>query len=346
MNLTDFEDDIMEDFSDIGSPGYLPTISMTELYNTVYRNKPAIIEGLLYPGTYLFVGAPKQGKSFLMLQMAYHISTGKSLWGYAVRQGTVLYLALEDDHGRLQSRLYRMFGTEAAENLFLSVWSKQVGAGLDEQIEQFVHKHSNTVLVIIDTLQKVRATGSDRYSYASDYENISALKALATKLDIGLLLVHHTRKQQADDKFDMISGTNGLLGAADGAFILEKERRTAKTATLEIAGRDQQEQRLHLQQDLTTLQWVLEKAETELWQEPPEPLLQMVRGLLSEDHPLWEGSPTELAQALHLDMKPNQLSTKLNVNARRLLQEQNISYHNSRTHAGRKITLRLIDSKA
>jgi len=159
-------------------------------------------------------------------------------------------------------------------------------------------------------------------------------------------LVYHTRKQQADDKFDMISGTNGLLGAADGAFILEKERRTAKTATLEIAGRDQQEHRLHLQQDLTTLQWVLEKAETELWQEPPEPLLEKVGGLLSEDHPLWEGSPTELAQALHLDMKPNQLSTKLNVNARRLLQEQNISYHNSRTHAGRKITLRLIDSKA
>jgi RecA-family ATPase len=345
--LTDtvYEENNFEDLSEVGTPGFLPTISMTELYNSVYRDKPAVIEGLLYPGTYLFVGAPKQGKSFLMLQMAYHISTGNPLWNYPVRQGTVLYLALEDDHSRLQSRLYRMFGAEATESLFLSVWSKQVGNGLSEQIEQFVRKHPDTVLVIIDTLQKVRTT-SDRYSYASDYENISTLKELATKLSICLLIVHHTRKQSSDDKFEMISGTNGLLGAADGAFILEKERRTAKTATLEISGRDQQEQRLHLQQDLATLQWLLERAETELWQEPPEPLLQMVSQLLTKENPLWEGTPTDLAQALGLDMKPNQLSTKLNVNVRRLAREHNIRYRNSRTHAGRKITLELIDSEA
>lgn len=53
-----------------------------------------------------------------------------------------------------------------------------------------------------------------------------------------MLLVHHTRKQQADDSFDRISGTNGLLGAADGAFILEKEKRTSNTASLEVSGRD------------------------------------------------------------------------------------------------------------
>lgn len=43
---------------------------------------------------------------------------------------------------------------------------------------------------------------------------------------ICLLVVHHTRKMEAGDSFDMISGTNGLLGAADGAFIMQKKRRT------------------------------------------------------------------------------------------------------------------------
>ena len=90
---------------DISDPGFLPVISMSELYNTIYQSKPPIIDGLLYPGTYLFVGAPKQGKSFLMLQLAYHVSSGLPIWGYSVRQGTVLYLALEDDHPRLQHRL-------------------------------------------------------------------------------------------------------------------------------------------------------------------------------------------------------------------------------------------------
>ena len=47
-----------------------------------------------------------------MAQLAYHVSMGLPLWDYPVHKGTVLYLALEDDHRRLQGRLYRMFGTE------------------------------------------------------------------------------------------------------------------------------------------------------------------------------------------------------------------------------------------
>lgn len=144
-------DNYLEDIPDIGSPGYLPVISMAELYDSTFESKPAIIEGLLYPGTYLFVGAPKQGKSFLMLQLAYHVSSGLPLWGYAVRQGTVLYLALEDDHPRLQNRLYRMFGTDVADNLYLCTWAKQVGGGLAEQLEAFAAKHPGTVLIIIDS---------------------------------------------------------------------------------------------------------------------------------------------------------------------------------------------------
>ena len=72
-------------------------------------------------------------------------------------------------------------------------------------------------------MQKIREASGDKYSYASDYEMIGQLKHFADQTGIALLPVHHTRKQQADDKFDMISGTNGLLGAADGAFVLQKE---------------------------------------------------------------------------------------------------------------------------
>ena len=106
----------------MNDPAYLPTISMNELYENVYQSRPPVIDGLLYPGTYLFAGAPKVGKSFLMAQLAYHVSTGLPLWDYPVHKGTVLYLALEDDHRRLQERLYRMFGMEATtENLLYLV---------------------------------------------------------------------------------------------------------------------------------------------------------------------------------------------------------------------------------
>ena len=163
-------------------PRYLHTVSMTELYDTVYRSRPPLIDGLLYPGTYLFVGAPKLGKSFLMAQLAYHISTGTPLWNYPVRKGTVLYLALEDDYSRLQKRLYQMFGTESTENLYFSVSASQLGSGLDEQLQNFVREHPDTELIIIDTLQKVREVGGDSYSYANDYDIIARLADLKEKV--------------------------------------------------------------------------------------------------------------------------------------------------------------------
>lgn len=318
---------------------YIKTISMTELYENVFISNPPIIDGLLYPGTYLFVGAPKLGKSFFMIQLAYHVSTGTPLWNYNVRKGTVLYLALEDNYSRLQTRLYRMFGSESTDNMHLSTVSKQLGNGLIEQLNRFITDHKDTNLIIIDTLQKVREVGGEKFSYANDYEIISQLKRFADNNKICLMLVHHTRKQKSDDNFDMISGTNGLLGAADGAFLLHKEKRTSNSAVLEISGRDQQDQKLHLIRNTESLAWELENAETELWSVPPEPILEKISSLVNNESPIWQGSPTELADKLSLDMNPNAMTRKLNVNAGRLYNEYNIRYENCRTHNGRVIKL-------
>ena len=111
-------------------PLYMKTVTMQELYQDIYSKKPPVIEGLLYQGTYLFVGSPKISKSFFMAQLAYHVSTGIPLWDYPVKKGTVLYLALEDDYRRLQERMYRMFGTETTPNLFFSVASMSLNEGL------------------------------------------------------------------------------------------------------------------------------------------------------------------------------------------------------------------------
>ena len=68
------------------NPDDLETVSMMELYDTAYSPKLPIVDGLLYNGTYLFVGSPKIGKSFFTAQIGYHISKGLPLWGFSVRQ--------------------------------------------------------------------------------------------------------------------------------------------------------------------------------------------------------------------------------------------------------------------
>ena len=345
-SLTDFDSDFKGSDDDFYwemqrrmAPDYLETVSMATLYDTDFEGQEPLIDGLLYRGAYLLAGSPKVGKSFLMAQLAYQISTGMPLWNYPAHKGTVLYLALEDDYRRLQERSYRMFGTAENESLFFSVSAGQLGSGLDEQLTNFLREHPDTSLIIIDTLQKVREVGGDNYSYANDYQIITRLKALADSYGICLLLVHHTRKQQADDKFDMISGTNGLLGAADGAFLLTKEKRTGNAACLDVSGRDQPDQRLHLFRNEETLAWELERVETELWKAPPEPLLEQVSAFLFSGGKDWAGTPTELSALLGVDMKPNALTRRLNVNAGRLLNEYGIRYESSRNRNERTVKL-------
>ena len=335
--------EILRQIDRVSDPAYLPSLSMNELYEKVYPGKPPVVEGLLYPGVYLFVGAPKVGKSFLMAQLAYHVSKGLPLWGYEVRQGAVLYLALEDDYPRLQGRLYRMFGEDSAADLHLSIYAKQLNSGLEEQLNRFVREHPDTRLIIIDTLQKIREGGEERYSYASDYDVITKLKRFADASGVCLLLVHHTRKQQADDRFDKISGTNGLMGAADGAFLLQKEWRTDSAATLDISGRDLQDQRLYLKKDEERLVWELERRETELHKEPPDPVLEAVAALVTAERPEWNGTATDLAAVLGLDIQPNALTKRLNVRAGKLLLDFHIGYTNTHIRTGSRIRLAWVE---
>lgn len=335
-------EEILREDREANDPNHLPTISMTELYERIYTNKKPIIDGLLYPGTYLFAGAPKLGKSFLMLQLAYHISTGIPLWGFPVQQRDVLYLSLEDDRPRLQRRLYRMFGANATGHLHLCTEAHTIQGGLAIQLSRFLVHHQNTGLVIIDTLQKIRDVFSDTYSYSNDYQLIGYLKSLADYHGICLILVHHTRKQQSDDNFDMVSGTNGLTGAADATLILSKAKRTGNTASLQITGRDQEDQIIHLIRNEENLCWDLERLEKELWKAPPDPLLERISQLILPGQEEWTGSPSQLRAFLGVDMKPNVLTQRLNINAARLSDEYSINYWNKRTHLGRRVGLRCV----
>lgn len=53
----------------------------------------------------------------------------------------------------------------------------------------------------------------------------------------------------------MISGSSGLIGAADGSYVLQKEKVGDDTAKLYIRGRDIEEQVLTIKFNLETMQW-------------------------------------------------------------------------------------------
>ena len=317
-----------------------PTIGLNDIMDTTYEKPPDLIEGFLFNGIYILAGAPKTGKSFLMEQIAYHVSIGKPLWGLAVRPGTVLYLALEDSLENIQERMYRMFGPEGSDKLRFASWPCSISKGMTDRLASFLKKYEDTRLIIIDTFQRIRDTDNGSYSYSVDYQTIQTLRSFISQYRLCLILVHHTRKQPSSQCFELISGTNGLMGACDGAYLLQKDHYAAQKAMLHMSVRNSAPQTFYLTRDQATLCWELEKIQESLPKPPPNPVIEAVAGLVTAEAPEWRGSPAELAAVLRLDLSPNALTRHLNVNLSRLREEYGIEYQNQAKHEGRRITLR------
>ena len=325
----------------------LQTVSMTDLFAQIYPLRNPVIDGLLYPGTYIFAGSPKVGKSNFMLFVAWHVATGVDLWDFHVNKGTVLYLALEDDYRRIQNRLYSMPAVECTENLHFTTQAPRLDEDLMRSLWAFYNEHLDTTLIIVDTLQCVRGCNNDKYSYAKDYDTIRHFKRFTDATGICLIIVHHTRKQQADDSFDMISGTTGIAGAADGAFILRKKERISKEAYLEVSGRDQPDQILTLSRDLGTLSWSLIKADSNEYIAPSDPILDKVAAF-THNHYMWLGSASELSELVGIKIRPNKLTQRLNAKADIMADEYGVKYTSNRTRDGRLIhleSLKLCDDR-
>ena len=217
--------------------------SCEEIMTTVYKPIEFVVDGLIGQGVYILAGAPKIGKSWLSLDICLSIAKGKKVLSRETSKGTVLYLCLEDSFERIQKRLYELTD-EPTERLHFVIMSDSIGNGLEEQINDFKSNHTNLKIVFIDTLQMIRE--STENSYGSDYKELSVLKSLADKLEIAIVLVHHTRKCSDSDPFNMISSSTGLSGCVDGSMVLVETRRGSRKAVLHCVGRDIENQEIAL----------------------------------------------------------------------------------------------------
>lgn len=272
----------------------LTTIDGETLMNTPLRPLSFVVDTLISQGLHLLAGSPKVGKSWLALWLALCVARGEPVWGMTTRQGTTLYLCLEDSTLRIQNRLFEIT-EDAPPSVHFCTESCILGKGLEEQLEQFLLDHPDTVLIIIDTLQMVRSTSYDN-TYANDYRDLSLLKKIADRHSIAILLVHHLRKEFSDDVFNRISGTTAISGAVDSSFTLIEDKRGSGRAKLHCIGRDIAYQEIELERSAENVWELVADSRTQ-----PELLGERIIFLLStfmKSHTEFIGTPTELSNAI------------------------------------------------
>ena len=141
-----------------------------------------IVPGYIQPGLSIVAGKPKTGKSWLSLGLAVAVATGGlALGNVPVKQGSVLYLALEDNERRLQQRLRQILQSEEVvlDDLYLETECPRLDAGGAEAIREWVDATEDARMVIVDVVTKIRPErSSSDTGYESDYRSLAPLKPL------------------------------------------------------------------------------------------------------------------------------------------------------------------------
>ena len=270
----------------------LETISAVELWNTELPPLKYIVKEILPQGLSILCAPSKYGKSWFSLDLCLSVAAGLPFLGHETEKTGVLYLALEDGYRRLKKRMGLILkGGQPPEGFDFTVKAGTIDSGLSEQVNDYLKEKPGTGLIVIDVLQRVRSAGMrGAGGYSLDYADMGALKNIADTHQICVLVIHHLRKLADDaDPFNMISGTNGIMGAADTIFLICKKTRADKEATLKMIGRDIETSDLIIVFDPdVTYKWRLvgtveeRTADNERIEYDSDPVVRTIRYLLLE----------------------------------------------------------------
>lgn len=200
-------------------------ITAEALMSKTYPPRVWLVENLITPGLTILSGAPKIGKSWLMLSLAEAVSRGGNfLSEFKTTQAGVLHLALEETERSLYERRHSLKFFSGNSNLIMTTQWESGMSGL----YTYLREHHNIKLVIIDTLGRFMPEIEDMNDYAGTVRPLSHLKKTADELDIAILAVHHAKKGGQNDKakgdwMDNSLGSQGIVGTADTTLVLQRD---------------------------------------------------------------------------------------------------------------------------
>ena len=199
-----------------------------------------LVEGILTKGLGGLSAKSKLGKSWLALQLSVDLACGDKFLGFTTKKCGVLYVDLENTPSLTQDRLRAILdGREPPHNLCFAHDFNLMGEGFEEDLCSFLEGNPDVKMVVIDVFQKVkRGKQLNQTDYEADYEILTKLKQIADRFGVCIMPIYHDRKfVDPTDPFSNLLGSTAIIGVSDFVWVLYKEKREDKEATLAITGR-------------------------------------------------------------------------------------------------------------
>ncbi|SCP99163.1 AAA family ATPase [Anaerobium acetethylicum] len=307
----------------------LQFFSAQNLQNMNLQPVQFVVEDMLPHGLSIIASPPKAGKSWFVLNLCIAVAEGRNFLGHATSKCEVVYFALEDSPNRLNDRLKKIKGEAPfPKELLFTTECRSMTKGLEEQITSLIEERPGIKLIVFDTLQYIRSGSRSRNdnAYQADYNDMKAIKEIATKYDLCILLVHHSRKESnPNDPFANISGTYGINGAMDCMITMFKEDRSDRHTKMSICGRDVESNDIMLDFDKNTGTWhaagTMEEYNELRAREQYNalPAAKIIRLLVHTGDGAWKGKVSDIIDAsTHYKMPISDSVTKLGMNIRKL----------------------------
>ncbi len=186
-----------------------------------------VVKGLLPIGLTILAGRPKVGKSFLSLDLAYAVSTGRKFMGkFKTTKATTLTISCEESKRIINSRTKDM--PAFPDNALMINKAPIVGKGFSTFIRKVKKNYPNLKLVIVDTVIHILPPNkSNNNEYSFLYPILSEIHNLAHELSVAIVMTYHLKKAnamtQGGNVFDEILGSTVFQGASDCLIVIKRK---------------------------------------------------------------------------------------------------------------------------
>jgi hypothetical protein len=197
-----------------------PIMSGAELMATDFGPRRDRVKGVIpEAGAVVIAGGKASGKTFLAMQLAVAIGSGRLWLGFETLPCRVLVIERELTAKTLQDR-FRKMGIDKPGNVdFAYNWSR--GAEAIADIEAIVLERGYQV-VILDVAAVFREKGADGNDYQGGYDFYGPLRQTANRLKIIIASLTHNKKGGAEEASEAIMGSYSQAGASDVIISLKR----------------------------------------------------------------------------------------------------------------------------
>ena len=194
---------------------------------------PYLVKGLIpRSGLVVIWGPAKSGKSFWTFDLAAHVALGWPYRDRKVKQGTVVYLVLEGEHG-IGARVEAFRQRHLAEQTgLIPLYLLPTRLNLIDEYQTLIDeidaqtKDNPPVLIVIDTLNRSLNGSESRDEDMGAY--IKAADAIREAFKAAVALVHHCGIEATRPR-----GHTSLTGACDAQIAIKRDPAGMVCTTLE-----------------------------------------------------------------------------------------------------------------